>query len=258
MAVIRINLFSHALNMVTGANLILPMPRRNSPGPEALPVLYLLHGMGDDFSCWLRRTGVERCALAAGLAVVMPDGGLSCYENMVHGPRYRDYVLEELPDFIRRNFPLSCRREDTFIAGCSMGGFGALKLGLARPERFCAIGCFSAAHVEYQSHSPRNREILERVYGKGGIEACNRRIAQDALKVNASALPLRLWHACGDEDVLRPLALQSREFFRALPPGCLDYHFEMLPGVHDWTLWDKMIQRFIPTLGLKKPEVHLF
>lgn len=257
MAVIRINLFSHALNMATGANLILPMPRHGAPGRAPLPVLYLLHGMGDDFSCWLRKTGVERWALEAGLAVVMPDGGLSCYENMVHGPRYRDYILEELPDFMARTFPLSRHRAENFIAGCSMGGFGALKLGLAHPERFRAIGCFSAAHIEYQSHSPRNRAILEQVYGPDGIQACNRRIAGDARRANGAPLPLRLWHACGDADVLRPLALQSRDFFRALPPGSLEYHFEMLPGAHDWALWDAMIQRFISALELKKPEVHL-
>ena len=257
MSVIRMNHFSQALNMCATVNVILPMPRRVGLAFSPLPVLYLLHGMGDDFSCWLRKTGVERYALEAGLAVVMPDGGLSCYENMVHGPRYRDYIARELPEFMLRTFPLSRNRAETYIAGCSMGGFGALKIGLDQPERFSVIGCLSAAHAEYQMPTPRNREILHRVYGQDGIVACNRRTEEAAKRVNGGKIPVKLWHACGDADILKPSALDSRAFFEALPSGALAYQFEMLEGSHDWNLWDRMIQRFIAQLELKKPEVQL-
>ncbi len=258
MSVIRMNYFSQALNMYTSVNLILPMPRHASDVLKPLPVLYLLHGMGDDFSCWLRKTGVERYALAANLAVVMPDGGVSCYENMAQGPAYRDYICKELPQAMSRMFPLSQEREYTFIAGCSMGGFGALKIGLAQPECFSAIGCFSAAHEEYRGVTQRNREILMRVYGQGGLEACNQRIVEHARQAAASEVPLLLWHGCGEQDILRDLALGSRTFFESLPCRGLNYHFEMLPGAHNWDLWDRMLARFISALKLEKPEVQLF
>lgn len=256
MSVIQMRFFSETLNIFTSANIILPLPRDVKKEVHDLPVLTLLHGMGDGYSAWLRKTAIERYALEHGVAVVMPDGELSCYENMVHGYRYRDYITTELPKFILDTFPVSSDREKNFIAGCSMGGFGALKLGLACPEKWSSIGCFSAAHFEYQPPSPRNQAMLARVYG-GQIEAYDAQIAADALAVNAGKLPVRIWHSCGDEDALKTNALKSRDFFENLPAGAIDYHFEMFPGHHDWALWDESAQRFMQALNLSKPEVRL-
>ena len=260
MSLIRMNFFSEALNMFAPVNVILPLPRDARAEARELPALYLFHGMGDDHTSWLRKTAIERYALEAGLAVIMPDGGLSCYENMAHGARYRDFMADELPRVMRRTFPLSADREKNFIAGCSMGGFGALKLGFAEPEKWGAIGILSAAHTEYVPDSPRVRQTLWRVYGDG-IAACDAKIVRDVTRDNesgpAGAL-LRVWHACGDRDRLRENALKSRAFFEALPEGNISYHFEELPGSHDWALWDAMAARFIAWLNLPKPEVHLF
>lgn len=247
MSLIEMHVFSEALNKSTCVNVILPLPRRAELPPDGLPVLTLLHGMGDDYTMWLRRTNVERYALERGVAVVMPDGGLSCYHNMLHGGRYRDYILDELPGLLRGMLPLSARREDNRIAGCSMGGFGALKLGLSRPEQYAAIGCFSAAHMEYRPDHPRNRAMLARVYGDT-IDAWDAQIEADILAVNAGSMGMRVWHACGDQDVLQTNALKSRAFFEALPEGAIDYSFMTLPGKHDWALWDRMLMEFMQTL----------
>lgn len=256
MSLIRMNFFSEALNMFMPVNIVLPLPRSAAAEARGLPALILLHGMGDDYSAWLRKTAIERYALDAGLVVVMPDGELSCYENMAHGGRYRDYISLELPRVMRETFPLSADREKNFIAGCSMGGFGALKLGLSCPEQWSAIGCFSAAHMEYIPDSPRVRATLARVYG-GAIDACDARIERDIRAVNASGPDVRIWHACGDADALRENALKTRAHFEALPPGSIHYRFEMLSGRHDWALWDAMAARFLPWLELPKPEARL-
>lgn len=247
MSLIQMRFFSEVLNMFTGANVILPLPRSADVPCAALPVLTLLHGMGDDYTSWQRKTGAERYALERGIAIVMPDGGLSCYQNMVHGGRYRDFILRELPACMRACFPLSARREDNFIAGCSMGGFGALKLGLAHPELYSAIGCFSAAHMEYRPDHPRNRAMLDRVYG-GEIDACDAQIAADARAANAGSRNILLYHGCGDGDVLKENALRSRAFFEAMAPGAIAYRFSMLPGGHDWALWDRMLAEFMDLL----------
>ena len=247
MSLIEMRIFSESLNMSTGVNVILPLPRRSELPAEGLRVLTLLHGMGDDYTMWLRKTNVERYALERGVAVVMPDGGLSCYHNMLRGGRYRDYVLDELPLLMRGLLPLSARREDNFIAGCSMGGFGALKLGMSRPEQYAAIGCFSAAHMEYRPDHPHNKAMLARVYGET-LDACDAQIERDVLSVNAGSLGMRVWHACGDQDVLQANALKSRAFFEALPEGAIDYSFMTLPGRHDWALWDRMLMEFMQTL----------
>lgn len=257
MSLIQLRFFSEALNMCTNANIILPQPRNSRTELSPLPALYLLHGMGDDASAWLRKTCVERYALERGLAVIMPDGGLSCYENMAHGARYRDFICRELPERISACFPVSTDREKIFIAGCSMGGFGALKLGLAHPEIWSKIGCFSAAHFEYQPDARRNREMLERVYGDR-IAEYDAQIAADALSVNAGSREVSIWHCCGDEDILKENAQKARAFFEEMEPGKINYHFEMLPGRHDWSLWDEAVRRFFASLELEKPEVQLF
>lgn len=257
MSLIQMGFFSEELNMFTRVNIVLPLPRDCRVPVEDLPVLYLFHGMGDDETSWMRKTSIERYALEHGLAVIMPDGGLGCYENMVHGAKYRNYLTRELPRIMRANFPISAKREKNFIAGCSMGGFGALKLALSNPETFSVAGCFSAAHFEYRPDSPRHQAMLQRVYGDRADEF-DARIAADAVAVNAGSLPLCVWHSCGDADALRENALKSRAYFEALPEGKISYHFEMLPGRHDWALWDETAKRFISDLNLPEPEVHLF
>ena len=257
MSLIQMRFFSESLGMFTGVNIILPLPRRAEIPVANLPVLYLLHGMGDDHTAWMRKTSIERYALERGLAVVMPDGALSCWEDMVHGLKYRSYVTRELPAFIRSNFPVAACREKTFIAGCSMGGFGALKLALANPDQYSCAGCFSAAHFEYRPPSVRNQAMLQRVYGEH-LDAFDARIAADAIAANAGTLPLNIWHSCGDQDALKENALISRAFFEALPAGSIRYHFEMQQGRHDWALWDDAARRFLAALNLPEAEVQLF
>ena len=257
MSLIQMRFFSEELNMFTGVNIILPLPRDAKRPVSSLPALYLLHGMGDNHTAWLRKTCVERYALKKGVAVIMPDGGLSCWEDMVHGGKYRSYVCSELPEFICKNFPVTKEREKTFIAGCSMGGFGALKLALSYPEKYSAAGCFSGAHFEYRPVSARHDAMIARVYGDE-LDAFDARIAADAASVNSGSLPLRIWHSCGDEDALKENALKTRDFFENLPGGSIDYRFEMLPGRHDWALWDASLARFMDNLDLPDAEVQLF
>lgn len=256
MSLIQMSFFSETLNMFTAANVILPLPQRPETPVGDLPVLYLLHGMSDDFTAWQRKTAVERYALEHNLAVVMPDGGMSCWENMRHGARVRDFVLDELPETMRRMFPLSAAREKNFIAGCSMGGYGALKLALARPESYSAVGCLSGAHMEYRSENPINRSMLDRVYD-GEIDAADARIVEDAKTVAAGKLPMYIYHSCGDRDLLRENAEKTRDFLSSLG-GAVDYRFEMLPGWHDWTLWDESLRRFIESLPLTPPQQTVF
>lgn len=256
MSLIQMDFFSKALNMFTSVNVILPLPRDAKAEIAPLKALLLLHGMGDDASAWLRKTSIERYALDAGLAVVMPDGGLSCYQNMVHGENYRDYIAEELPRAMREYFPLSAAREDNFIAGCSMGGFGALKIGLSHPEAFCAIGCFSAAHMEFRPDSPRVQTNLARVYGDQ-IDQADAEVVRDAYSVIGGCPELQILHYAGDRDILLENALKTRDFFEKMHAPSLKYSFELLSGKHDWALWDESVRRLIEALKLPRPEARL-
>jgi enterochelin esterase-like enzyme len=147
MALAQIHFFSKTLLM--NCSMYVTLPERNLGQKEMkgssgkLPVLYLLHGAGEDHTAWQRHTAIERYAESLGLAVVMPAGQLSFYNNMISGGAFFDFIADELPGLCREFFNISDKRDDTYIAGTSMGGYGALRIGLARPEQYHAIGCFS-------------------------------------------------------------------------------------------------------------------
>ena len=133
MVLIHAGYFSHELGMCMQSDVLLPQ----SEGPHR--VLWLLHGASDDETAWQRRTSIERYVEGTGLAVVMPCGHLSSYVNMAHGGKYFSYIADELPAIMRGFFSLSDKREDNFIAGLSMGGAGALRIGIARPENYLSL-----------------------------------------------------------------------------------------------------------------------
>ena len=144
MALIDCHYFSQVLGLMSTMSVILP-----DPGPlEAsvasrtphirYPTLYLLHGLSDDHTVWQRRTSIERYVEGLNLAVVMPAVQRSFYTDMVTGQRYWTFISEEVPAVARHFFPLSEDRDENYVAGLSMGGYGAFKLALAHPERYAA------------------------------------------------------------------------------------------------------------------------
>ena len=138
--------YSPVLRRNTEINVCFPTPdEETDPMRTEVPVLYLLHGMHGDATSWLYRTNISRYADKAGIAVVMPSAANSFYQDMTHGERFFTYVTEELPKFIQGLFPVSKKREDTFVAGLSMGGYGAYYIGLSCPEKFGAVASFSGA-----------------------------------------------------------------------------------------------------------------
>ena len=153
MALIRIGFFSTVLGMCTSCDVILPQQTDADAPAREFPVMYLLHNLTKSHSTWQRMTCIERYALNHGVAVVMPDAQLSSYADMVHGGKFFTYIADELPGLMRSFFPLSGRREDTFICGASMGGYGALKIGLTRPEQYGVIGSLSSGYTSYHGLS---------------------------------------------------------------------------------------------------------
>ena len=139
MALVDFKYFSPALGMQTALTIILP---ENTQGigvgglqeksDAPIPALYLLHGTSDDQTIWQRRTSIERYVAEKRLAVVMMTTHLGAYTNQQYGFRYFDFVAKEVPEVCARYFNLSRERGGKFVAGLSMGGYGALKIGLAR------------------------------------------------------------------------------------------------------------------------------
>ena len=150
MALLHVDFFSDVLGMCAEMDVILPEQTHGQIGMEGkrgdgkYPVLYLLHGMSDDHTIWQRRTSIERYAADYGIAVVMPSTQLGWYTDMYMGHKWWTYISQELPAICRSFFPyMSDKREDTFAAGLSMGGYGALKCGLLAPDTFSAVASLS-------------------------------------------------------------------------------------------------------------------
>jgi putative tributyrin esterase len=255
MALLRCDFFSDVLEVGTSMTVLLPQASEEqigvSPGSTTrdgsagFPVLYLLHGLSDDCTAWLRYTSIERYAGALGLAVVMPQVQRSFYADEAHGARFWSFLSEELPTVVGSFFRISPRREDTFVAGLSMGGYGALKWALHHPDRFAAAASLSGA-LDVRTLLPERRELFERVYdGRIGDE-------DDLFALlgrhDAAELP-RLYVGCGTED---HLVDGSRRFVAAAERAGVDVRTDFPPGEHEWGVWDAMVQDVLAWLPVRR------
>ena len=249
MAFLQVQFFSAVLEVASTINVILPEPAQgigiDASGKDELPkVLYLLHGYSDDHSIWMRRTSVERYAAAHNLAVIMPAVDHSFYRNELHGKRYRDYISEELPMVCRRFFRISDDPKDTYVAGLSMGGYGAMSLALEHPERYAAAASFSGA-VDLAGlieHDP-NKAGWERIFGDPDIKGTDADTYHLMEKNAAAPHKPRLYVSCGTADFLYPM---HAPFVAALKEQGWDVtSYEKEGAVHEWGFWDEQIREFI-------------
>lgn len=219
------------------------------PGPDGPPVLYLLHGLSDDASAWTRYTSIERYAAAAGLAVVMPEVGRSMYVGAPGGLPYFSYVADELPQLVAAAFRVSTRREDTFVAGLSMGGYGAIKLALRRPERYAAAASLSGVlDIGVIEQGDRFTPAqLAALFGPAASGVGTPDDVRDLLRTAAAAgtrLP-DLAVACGTEDDLYRCNVEFAELAHALDVPCQAHY---ATGGHSWDYWDAAISWVIEGL----------
>ena len=243
MALLHVNFFARTLGMGMSMDVILPegdqgigvngIPQWNDgrsdqllwDGSSALPTLYLLHGTSDDSTIWQRRTAIERYVSDKKLAVVMPNVHLSAYCDQKFGYKYFTFLSQEVPEFCQRYFHCSAKPEENFIAGLSMGGYGALVHGLSQSQRFAAIGSFSgAAKVcddrEFQ-FSPAKL-----------AEACAR---EDRKKP--------MYIACGDQDFLYQDNIAFKDYLEKLG---FDVTWVVGEGyTHEWRFWNREVEAFL-------------
>jgi S-formylglutathione hydrolase FrmB len=250
MALVRCDFPSEVLQLDTAMTVLLP----DEPVPATgYPTLYLLHGLSDDHTAWVRRTSIERYIEPMRLAVVMPAVHRSFYTDEVHGGRYWTFLSEELPERAGAYFRLSQRREDTFVAGLSMGGYGALKWALRQPERFAAAASLSGAlDVAARQSDPRalDTEWIGRVFGTHSVAGTD----DDLFALIDGAAPPPLYVGCGTDDFLYP---DNVRFVEACRGKGVDVTVDFGPGDHVWEYWDRGIQQvlgWLPLPGTPVPE----
>lgn len=264
MALIHTGFFSQAMGMCMNCEVILPQYSRSLIGMQTAEtrgprkVLWLLHGASDDQTIWQRRTSIERYAAPLGLAVVMPAAHLSSYSDMAHGQKFFTYIADELPEIMEGFFGFSRAREDNYIAGLSMGGAGCMKIGLARPDRYSAIGCLSAGISNARKANASNPAFVRRQkmnYGDRVLEGTEEDPIGNAKRLVEAGGPFpRIYHACGASDFLLENAHATRDLFTSFEGDPFGYVYEEDPGAHTWEFWDEHIQHFLSFLGLETTE----
>lgn len=254
MAFFEMRCHSDALKRNISVEVLLPESNQTNIGwnesrqaEETYQTLYLLHGLSDDESGWMRRTSIERYARELGIAVVMPDCERSWYTDTATGALYFTFITEELPRICRKYFKgMSDQREYNMIAGLSMGGYGALKAALTYPERYWACASLSGAFdIDNSQRRQRNLDEWRGIFGFDltdvsqltGTKHDVFALARQAREKNLVFPKLYLW--CGLKD---SLIETNRKFAALLEELGVEKRFEESEGTHTWKWWDLHIQ----------------
>lgn len=247
MAQIHCNFFSYSLGYGVDLTLLLPSmspcdmgdeEKRTHKIPGKYPVLYLLHGHGNDYMSWNRFTSVERYAEERRIAVVTVSVGNKGYMNADYGENYYDFIWKELPEFVKANFPISHRKEDTYIAGASMGGYGALVHAFGHPESYQAVGAISPGTDLGESETACI----------GGHALPKMKSLYKMLKENVEKhieLP-NIFCCIGAQDFLIDSVDKFHQYMECLQ---VEHYFDRVDGYeHEWAFWDIEIKKFLDWL----------
>ena len=259
MSIFKGSIHSNSLKMTTGLNIIFP-DHSNDVDPVITgepKVLYLLHGLTENADEWLRFSKIEYYAKKYNFVVIMPEVQRSFYCNTKAGVNYFDYVAIELPEIIKTWFNVNATKENTFIAGESMGGYGAVKIGLSFPNNYNAIASLSGV-LDYQDLKTK---IIKKEWPEMTEEELN--ILHDEVtpidlvyKVTNNPNKPRLIHTCGKQDFLLEA---NRRFDKVLNDLGYDHLYMEADGDHEWPYWDKAIQyvfMYFLNLDMKNTPIY--
>jgi S-formylglutathione hydrolase FrmB len=220
------------------------------------PVLYLLHGLGGNYTDWTTRSNVAEYSRSLPLIIVMPDGENGWYTNAADGSaRFEDYILTDLQADVVKKFRTINSRYGRAIAGLSMGGYGALKLALKRPATFSVAASFSGAFsATRQGELERliggaEADRLQKIFGPAGSQA---RRENDVFTLAAALKPAGAPYIhidCGIAD--NSLIDANRELVAAIHKTGAAYEYHEVAGAHSWDYWDRRIREFLPMLMRK-------
>ena len=241
---LEMNFRSKELQRVTQVNVILPHGKGGSDVP--FKTLWLLHGLSDNHTAWMRNTSIERYASKYNLAVIMPNVDRSWYADTAYDANYFSYITKELPEICRNSFKgLSEKREDNIIAGLSMGGYGALKCALTYPEQYGSCISLSGSLDITRKERPYNLKEWRSIFGFGIESALELEGSEHDLfalakadKDDGKVFP-KIYMWCGTEDSLLRV---NNLFDQHLTDLGIAHKYETSEGDHSWKWWDLHIQ----------------
>ena len=237
---LHISFLSDALGRDAQLTVLLPNEAAK-PSRVRYPVLYLLHGLGDSADTWLNRTSLERYGDDHKMAIVLPNGARSFYCDMAYGDAYYTHISQEVSAFCEALFPVSKDPEYRYIAGNSMGAYGACKIALKNPGKYAKVGLFSGV-LDIQtlvSNATQHNRDWQLCFGGTQVPE-----EEDLLKLLSGTKDLpKFYHYCGTGDFLvegnRTFCALCKKLQIAMPS-----HWEE-GGIHDWLYWDRELPRFL-------------
>lgn len=266
MALVKVDFFSQSLMRTVTIQAVVPVdkiikPHQKPREKKPYKTLYLLHGIFGNYTDWLTGTRIQRWAEDQNLVVIMPSGENKFYvDNENSQEFYSRFIGEELVKITRDLFPLSSQKEDTFIAGLSMGGYGAITNGLKYYQTFGYIaGLSSALLIDTMVKATDGDDIpyinkrcyLESVFGDLdqliGSQKDYRFLVE---QLDVKDIP-HMYMACGTDD---SLIKENREFRDFLWEHHVDLTYEEGPGGHEWDFWDRYIQKVLQWLPLENTK----
>ncbi len=258
MAFIQANIMTESLLRTVNINAIIPSDKIKMPDQKDQEVkkvktfktLYLLHGIFGSQVDWINGTNLQRWAEEKNLAVIMPAGDNRFYvDHPETHDNYGQFIGEELVRLTRDLFPLSDKKEDTFIAGLSMGGYGALRNGLKYSDTFGYVAALSPADIVDNTEnilSFMGESYLKAVFGDLK-KARKSDVSLDWLIGNQDVTDQKYYVACGLSD---PLMTDAVHISSALREKGYDVTFEKGEGAHEWDFWNRYIKHVIDWLPL--------
>ncbi len=218
------------------------------------PVVYLLHGMGDNDMGWMQFGEAHLIAdeLIATreippMIIAMPDGGVSFYmNNFDNSVRYEDFFVQEFMPFIEKNYKIRAEKRYRGIAGLSMGGFGTLNFAFKYPEKFAACVALSAAVFSPESTRSVDEAGWQRInmvlfgpYKEGEDKLSDHYKNNNPMDITEKKgkeayNSLRIYIDCGDDDFLTDDNCRLHIHLNKLG---IKHEFRMRDGVHNWPYW---------------------
>ena len=243
-------------------NVVLPVDYRVSRNTR-YPVLYLLHGLSGHYSDWLTRTNVADYASKYRIIIVMPEGNDGWYTDSATVPseKYESYFIRELMPDVQKRYRTIESRYGRGVAGLSMGGYGALKLGFKYPATFAFAGSMSGAlrPASWTEEELKDfKAIRDSVFSVFGPVGSDTRKANDIHQLARSASAARIsvlpyfYLDCGTEDVL---ANDNARFAELLHEKKIAHEYRQLPGNHNWQYWDQQVREVLK-IAAEKLRAH--
>ena len=237
MSFCNVSWFSNTLGKHVQMNVILP---DSGKGPFA--TFYLLHGLSDDYTIWHRRTRIEAYVSGKPIIVVMPDGYRGFYTNANDGPAYFNYMTKDLVEFVDRTFPTKKSRSGRCVGGLSMGGYGALRIGLGRPDLFGSVNSHSGALWRASlKDTSKNSDEFQRIFGRRPV-GTDHDLLHLATKAQKAGTMPKLLIDCGTEDFLLE---ENRTYHAKLQAAKIPHEYREFPGAHTWDYWDLHVREAI-------------